>query len=80
MKKNGEFKTCVGNVGGTLLNVKILRAQNRNMPFYVSAPNDHTEIMQFLLAQEGIDKNRKNNEKKTSFYLAAKRGGTNFSS
>ena len=59
--------------------LNIAYAPNGNTPLHVAALNGKKEIMEFLLAQPGIDKDRKNNDGKTAFDLAAKSGGTDFS-
>ena len=58
--------------------LNIAYAPNGNTPLHVAALNDKAEIMQFLLTQKDIDKDRKSNGGKTAADIAAERGGTNF--
>ena len=53
--------------------LNIAYAPNGNTPLHVAALNGKKEIMEFLLAQSGIDKDRKNNDGKTAFDLSAKK-------
>lgn len=45
----------------------------------VATRNGNAEITKFLFTQLNIDKNCKNNDEKTDFFLSAGLGGTNFS-
>ena len=75
---SGDLKLVQAALAEHSEQLNIAYAPNGNTPLHVAVLNGKKEIIDFLLSQQGIDQTRKNNDGKTAFDLAAKRGGTDF--
>ena len=70
---SGDLKLVQATLAEHPEMLNIAYAPNGNTPLHVAALNGYTEIMQFLLTQPNIAKDRKNNDGKTAFDLAAEK-------